>query len=112
MAAYCAAAVTVASEVLWGFFPDFLLADFFDAAFFATVAFEYASARFAAQRLLVASLIAFLPAALSVLFCLAGLDAASDDVDSASPLILAYLGFCAAAILRRPAALAVTTTGG
>ena len=89
-----------------------LLADFFDAAFFATVAFEYASARFAAQRLLVASLIAFLPAALSVLFCLAGLSAAIDDVGSPSPLILAYLGFCAAAILRRPAALIFRLSAG
>ena len=39
-AAYWAVAVTVASEVFWGFLPDFLLADFFDAAFFATVGFD------------------------------------------------------------------------
>ncbi|MGO9969054.1 MAG: hypothetical protein ACLPY2_17450 [Bryobacteraceae bacterium] len=52
-----------------------------------------ASARLSAQRLLVASLIAFLPAALSFLFCLAGFGATSDDAGSASPLILAHLAF-------------------
>lgn len=79
----------MASEVLW----DFLLTDFFDAAFFATAGFDWASARFAAQRLLVASLIAFLPAALSFLFCFAGLGVAGDDAGSACPLILAHLAF-------------------
>ena len=39
-AAYWAVAVTVVSEVFWDFFPGFLLADFFDAAFFATVGFD------------------------------------------------------------------------
>ena len=32
--------MAVASEVLWGFLPDFLLTDFFDAAFFSTAGFD------------------------------------------------------------------------
>ena len=48
---------------------------------------------------------AFLPAALNFRFFRAGLDAAGDDGISACPLTLAHLACCAAAILRRPAAL-------
>jgi len=61
---------------------------------------------------LVASLMAFLPAALSFRFCLSGLAAAGDDAGSASALILAHLAFCAAAILRRAAALTFRLRGG
>jgi len=62
----------------------------------------WAAARFKAQRFLVASLIAFRPAALSFLFPLAGAPAAGDGADF---FTLAHLAFCAAAIFRRPAAL-------
>lgn len=48
---------------------------------------------------------AFLPAALNFRFFRAGLEAAGDDGLSACPLTLAHLACCAAAILRRPAAL-------
>ena len=39
-AAYWAVAVTAASGFFWDFFADFLLADFLDTAFFATVGFD------------------------------------------------------------------------
>jgi hypothetical protein len=62
------------------------------ADFFAPVDCDFwSSARFSAQRLLVASLIAFLPAAL--IFLLVGFGAAAADVDSLSPRILAHLAF-------------------
>ena len=96
--------VATASGAVRAFFLGLLLDDLAGAFLVGVEAFA-ASARFSAQRLLVASLIAFLPAALSFRFCLAGLGATSDDAGSASPLILAHLAFCAAAILRRPAAL-------
>ena len=32
--------MAVASEFLWGFLPDFLLTDFFDAAFFSAAGFD------------------------------------------------------------------------
>ena len=59
-----------------------------------------APARLSAQRFLAASLIAFLPAALSFLLRVAGFAVGAD-----AALTFAHLAFCAAAILRRAAAL-------
>ena len=112
-AVYRATDVTAACTAFSAFFCRFLAAVFFVAAFFPTVACGFwASARFNAQRVLVASLIAFLPAALNFFFCFAGLGLAGDDAGSASPLALAHLACCAAAILRRPAALILRLGAG
>ena len=112
-AVYWATDVTAACTAFCAFLCGFLAAVFFVAAFFPAVACGFwASARFNAQRLLVASLIAFLPAALNFLFCFAGLGVAGDDAGSASPLALAHLACCAAAILRRPAALILRLGAG
>jgi hypothetical protein len=79
-----------------------LLAVFFGRQFPAAAGYDFrAPARLSAQRFLAASLIALLPAALNFLWRVAGLDAAGTD----AALTFAHLAFCAAAILRRAAAL-------
>jgi hypothetical protein len=75
------------------------------AAFFAALCAFAASARFRAHRRLVASMIAALPARLSLLFRFCGAVAVADGWDS--PLIRAHLAFCASAIFRREATLDV-----
>ena len=83
------------------FFATFIGPRLAEAPLTATACPLLASARFNAQRLLVASLIAFLPAALSRPFLLD----VSEAADAPSPLTLAHLALCAAAIFLRPAAL-------
>src|SRR5262249_52326854 len=76
-------------------------AAFLRPAFFAWAASD--AALFNAQRFFVASLIAFLPAALILRLRFATFGAVSEGT-SDSPLILAHLAFWAAAIFRRAAA--------
>jgi len=90
---------------------DYAFATFFDAALLAVALLAFATAGFpaffaalnAAQRFLVASIILFLPAALSSRF---GFDA-SDATGCGSDLCLiaAHLFRCASAIFRRAAGL-------
>jgi hypothetical protein len=110
-AVYRAADVTAACAAFCAFFCGFLEPVFFKAGFFPAVACGFwASAFFNAQRFFVASLIAFRPASLSRR--LGGLGMPGDDPGSASPLALAHLACCAAAILRRPAALILRLGAG
>jgi len=85
-----------------------LLLDFLAGAFFVGADAFAASARFSAQRLLVASLIALRPAALSFRFALGATAWADEGCPSASPLILAHLAFCCHSSTSRGADLPFT----
>jgi hypothetical protein len=78
--------------VLRVFLSGFLL-DVLAGVFFVGADAFAASARFSAQRLLVASLIALRPAALSFRFAFGAGDWADKRWPSASPLIFAHLAF-------------------
>jgi len=84
--------IAAASGAVRTFFLIFLL-DVLAGVFFVGADAFAASARFSAQRRLVASLIALRPAALSFRFVLGAGDWVDEGCPSASPLILAHLAF-------------------